>query len=42
MAEKKKTTKPKTGRIPTLAERITDNSVGSSSNVQFIPKKKKK
>lgn len=40
MAEKKKPTKPKTGRSPSLAEKITDNSTGSSTNVRFIPKKK--
>lgn len=41
MAEKKKSTKTKAGKAPSLAEKITDNSTGSSTNIRFIPKKKK-
>lgn len=43
MAEKKKTgtSKPKTAKPPTLAEKITDFSTGGMRNIKFIPKKKK-
>lgn len=45
MAEKKSNnTKKKTnvGRPPTLSEKITDFSLGASTNVKFVPKQKKK
>ena len=46
MAEKKTSTKgsqkkPKMGKAPSLAEKITDFSLGGMTNIKYVPKKKK-